>query len=457
MVSVVEGRTVYDVTDGLKAEQTKEEYRRIFRAFLRYRNVNSSSQPPPHLLLSLLQLDPLRIEEIIADYLLSLKQRGLRQSSLRSAKAAITHFFVINRVQLNHKWISSFVPPEEAHRDDRAYTDEEVRKLLAACSDERWKVVVLLLSATGMRKGAIPELRIGDITKINLSGIETYKIWVYNRSAKDRYYCFAIPELAKAINSYLDYRKRFGEVLSPEAPLIREQFDTYDPRTAKRPRSLSVTSFDKAMRRLVSKAGLDYTKGQCQIYNAFRKRVITIMIKAKVDYDTREYLVAHKHSRGLNVNYDRSTEEDRFLEWSKAIDLLTIDQTQRLEKENQDLKYTTAEEIAKLKTELREHKEFASKTAAEINDMKTRKDAYGRDSIYFVEPHLSNLTDYVNKIGAKFGLEPLKENKALKAEEKRNEIRRLKMRMRIENPHPDYNVARAARIEELENELKDLG
>jgi integrase len=365
MVSVVEGRTVYDVADGLKAEQTKEEYTRIFRAFLRYRKNESNSNSSPHQhSLSLLQLDPKEIEDIISDYLLSLKQRGLGHSSLRSAKAAIIHFFVINRVQLNHKWISSFVPPNESvHTNDRAYTEEEVRKLLAACSDDRWKVVVLLLAATGMRKGAIPELRIGDLSAINVTvtGISTYKIWVYNRSANDRYYCFATPELKAQIDAYLDYRKRFGEIISPEAPLIREQFDTYDPRTAKQPRPLSVTSFDKAMRRLVSKAGLDYTKGQCQIYNAFRKRVITIMIKAKVDYDTREYLIGHKHSRGLDVNYDRSTEEERFLEWSKSIDFLTVDPTERLQKEYQELKSEQAQDIATLKAQVQSYKEYTEK------------------------------------------------------------------------------------------------
>lgn len=349
---IVEGssRKVYDVTDGLKAERTKEEYARVFRAFLKHMGSQSSS--------SMLQLDPKRIEENIADYLTYLKHRGLKHSSINNAKAAIVHYFVINRVQLSTKWISRFVPPDESHHEDRAYTDKEVEKLLAA-SDERFKVVVLLLASTGMRKGAIPELRIGDLSAMNIAGISTYKFWIYNRSAKDRYYCFATPELKTQIDVYLDYRKRFGEAISPEAPLIREQFDIYDPRAAKKPRPLSVNTFDKAMRRLVAKAGIQQTsKGERQIYNAFRKRVLSILIRSKVDYSTREYILGHRHSRGLEVYYDRTTDEERFIEWSKAIDFLTVDPAQRLEKQIQQQDIRHSEEWQTLKREMNELKQL---------------------------------------------------------------------------------------------------
>jgi integrase/predicted HTH domain antitoxin len=350
MVSVVEGRKIYDVTDGLKAERTKEEYGRAFNVFLKYTGMQEK-------LLQILQLQPNKIEEIIADYLLSLKQRGLKHSSIINAKAAILHFFVINRVQLNSKWIGAFIEPDESHHEDRAYTDAEVQKLLAA-SDERFKVIILLLASTGMRKGAIPELRIGDLSAMNIAGISTYRFWIYNRSAKDRYYCFATPELKTQIDRYLDYRKRFGEILTPEAPLIRDQFDIYDPRAAKKPKPLSVNTFDKAMRRLVAKAGIGQsTRGECQLYNAFRKRVLSILIRSKADYSTREYILGHRHSRGLEVHYDRTTEEERFIEWSKAIDLLTVDPTQRLEKKVQQLEGEQSKRITQLEAQMRKYQE----------------------------------------------------------------------------------------------------
>jgi integrase len=450
MVTVQQnGRKVYDVTDGLKSDRTKEEYGRAFNAFLKNKFEGQTS-------FQLLQVKPKQMEEIIADYLLSLKQRGLKHSSINNAKSAILHFFVINRVQLNNRWISKFIEPDEDHKEDRAYTDTEVEKLLAA-SDERFKVVILLMASTGMRKGAIPDLRILDLTKLFLSGIETYKIQVYARSAKDRYYCFATPELTKAVDAYLDYRERFGEITSPDAPLIREQFDTYDPRAAHKPRFMSINTFDKAIRRLIVKAGLQ-TIGEVSRTNGFRKRVISIMIKARVAYETREYLVGHKHSRGLDFNYDRTTEEERFIEWSKAINLLTVDPTQRLQRENEDLRSSQAQQIAILKTQLYEYKEFASKTAAEVRDLKARQDAYGRESIYYVNPAFSNLTDNVNKLEAKYGKQQIPTtpimNKVLLAEKIRNEIRRLQGIE--EQPHPDNKLVKAERLRDLEDMLKEI-
>jgi hypothetical protein len=55
-----------------------------------------------------------------------------------------------------------------------------------------------------------------------------------------------------------------------------------------------------------------------------------MMKKAKVDFSDREYLVGHKVSRGLDVNYDRTDESDRLNEYLKAIDLLTINEENRL-------------------------------------------------------------------------------------------------------------------------------
>lgn len=54
------------------------------------------------------------------------------------------------------------------------------------------------------------------------------------------------------------------------------------------------------------------------------------MIAAKVDYNTREYIVGHKASRGLDKSYDRTTEEDRLEEFTKAINYLTINEENRL-------------------------------------------------------------------------------------------------------------------------------
>jgi len=59
--------------------------------------------------------------------------------------------------------------------------------------------------------------------------------------------------------------------------------------------------------------------------------------KSKVNYNSREYVVGHRHSRGLDVHYDRMTEEDRLIEYTKAIPLLTIDPLTKLQTKVKEL------------------------------------------------------------------------------------------------------------------------
>ena len=48
---------------------------------------------------------------------------------------------------------------------DRAYTTEEIQQLLVK-ADERTSVVILLLASTGIRIGAVPDLKLKHLTKI---------------------------------------------------------------------------------------------------------------------------------------------------------------------------------------------------------------------------------------------------------------------------------------------------
>jgi integrase len=84
----------------------------------------------------------------------------------------------------------------------RAYTTEEIQQLLAK-ADERSRVLVLLLASTDMRIGAIPDLKLKHLTKVDEFNI--YQIMVYENT-KEEYYCFCSAECASAIDSYVAYR-----------------------------------------------------------------------------------------------------------------------------------------------------------------------------------------------------------------------------------------------------------
>ena len=236
-----------------------------------------------------------------------------------------------------------------------------------------------MLLASGMRVGAIPDLEIRDLTDPEKGDGEIttnqkiYKIIVYNRSKKSRYYTFATPECTEAIDDYLDFRKRHGEDITKKtSPLIREQFDVNDKLQAAHPKKLALSSIIKIIERNIEKSGINTTH-QVMKTNGFRKFAITQMIKSKVDYEVREYLVGHKHSRGLDVNYDRTGEWTRLTEWSKAIPNLTISSAFRTKVKLKKVEGEQAQKLARL--EALNAKLKADHTKLET-DLKKRDEEY---------------------------------------------------------------------------------
>ena len=138
------------------------------------------------------------------------EEKKLTHNSIKTITTSVFHFFEMNDVLVNRHKVSKFIPLDENNTEDRAYTHEEIQKVLAV-SDERLKVVVLLMASTGMRVGALPDIQVGDLTRNDEYNL--YKIVVYGRSKRDRYYTFCTPECTTYIDVYLAYRKDRGELI----------------------------------------------------------------------------------------------------------------------------------------------------------------------------------------------------------------------------------------------------
>jgi integrase len=343
-----EGIIIYSVTDGVSSQHTKNNYRKSFSHFLECSHTTESD------LLTRAQQNPRLVEALIIKHIKYMAEtQKLKHGTIHTHCASIYHFFRMNDINLNTRKIMRFLPPNEGTREDRAYTHQEIQNILQR-TDERSRVAILLMASTGMRIGALRVIQVGDLKKME-EYQNLYRITVYANSPKDRYYTFCTPECAAAIDSYLEYRSRFGEVLKPEAPLIRDQFDITDPFHIQRPKTLSEDSCFWVIKQVLKRSGR--RAPNVKQSHGFRKFAITQLIKAKVDYDSREYLVGHKGSRGLGVNYDRTTEEDRLLEYLKAVDLLTINSENRLKRKIYQLESQHSDEWNALKAEMNKLKE----------------------------------------------------------------------------------------------------
>jgi integrase len=342
----------YLVTADLKSPYTKSGYRSTFNNFLSVifdipNQVNLYQEE--QYLRTLLDYRPNVIESKIIDYIEYLKKRKLECSTIQAYCASVFHFFEINDINLNTRKIKRFFPQDESENisKDRPYSVNEIEQILAKC-DIRSRVAILIMASTGMRINGLRELRYGDIRKIDEYNL--YLIWVYSHSKSHRYYTFCTPECAVAVDAYLAYRRKFGEKLEDKSPLIREQFNIDNPFTVNVPRFLSPRMTSFIFEDLIKRSGVNQKRDVMRSHG-FRKFVITTMDKAGLKDTHRRYLTGHAQV-GQDRSYVKLNEEDLLSEYVKAIPLLSIDPTQRLKQENQDLKTVQSQRIERLEERL---------------------------------------------------------------------------------------------------------
>jgi integrase len=329
-----------------KEPQTKNKYLRDFSYYLQFLKVKN-----PNSIITKRFYSPQetqRIEDKIVSYINHLKKQGLSHNTIKGRKSAIEFFYVANRINLNWKHISGYIPRPAQTRQDIAYSTEDIQKMLNVTTGERDRFLIYLLSSTGMRVGALTDLKYGDIEPIEPQGYKSkhlYKIIVY-RGHRSEYYTFTSFECAEALDSYIEYRKRMGENITDNSPLLRNPVNSNLAHVKKPNKPKPVKSFVHPIYRITQKAGLrirthnKQTQHKHMLDHAFRKHTISQMEQANVKYETREYLVGHKTTRGLDKNYMRLSIKDRLTEYMKAIDLLTISPENRLRKQVAEQDYT---------------------------------------------------------------------------------------------------------------------
>lgn len=381
-----QNRRIYLVTDGLKSSDTKRTYRHAFKHFIQIVVKNDDLQ-------ALIDTKPSVIESKIISHIEYLKEvKKLKYWSIQVYCAAIFHFFEMNDIVLNTKKIKRFLPDDEGHyADDRPYSVSEIQQILDKC-DVRSRVIILLMTSTGMRVGAIPGLRISSIKKMDEFGL--YLIWVYDSSKRDRYYTFCSPECAHAIDNYLQFRKRCGEDLNEKSPLLRSKVTLDNPFTAKIGKPVTVRAVQLIIEGLLKQAGLNSSGGKVMRTHGFRKFYANQCSRAHIDYPTREYLIGHKLP-GQESSYNRLTEEDRLNEYAKAIPYLTIFESKEgLQNRVNELESERSQEIDGLKQRL----ELAERRFAALDKLSNQiLDALGEDMKIQETPEEAAMADEISR------------------------------------------------------------
>ena len=318
----------------------------------------------------LLEVNPKKVEQKIIDFIISMKEKSKSFAAIHNYISAVIKFYTINDVVLNSNKIYRFMPEKKKSKRDRAYTHEEIHKMLDI-ADERMRTLILLLSSSGMRIGAIPDLRLRNLEKIQSEYGEEYKITVYE-GFNEEYITFSTPECTVAIDSYLDMRSRYGEKLDGRSYLIREQFDIRDPfAISKCKKTVSNTLANKiidlAVRsgiRVKEVLGEDEKhhggrlKKDVPICHGFRKFYSSQMVEADVKTEYRWLMEGHQ-LKANDGSYVKPPDQKLYEQYQKAINNLTINEEFRLRKRVETLQIEKsqlqliAQDIAMLKKRMK--------------------------------------------------------------------------------------------------------
>jgi integrase len=336
-----------------KSEATKLDYRRALSYFMKYLNIEIDDDDCYAKLID--GRDTKIIQADIIDWITHMKDIDLLSpASINLYVAAVRHFYEMNDITLNNRRINAFKPEFRNVVEDSPYTREQI-KLLLDEAEQRNRAIILLLSSSGMRVGALANLKIGDLKPIDKYNI--YQITVYKRS-KSKYTTFCTPECRKEIDLHLQYRKRYGELIADKSPVFRTTFNRADQfKAANKIKSISTVAIKHVINELLNTTGVrpsvKMTEGMTHTSNhtslmelhGFRKYFDTTCTAAGMSSLYTELLMGH--NVGLKGRYTKLTPEqllegnDKNMGYLDAIDYLTINEENRLRRKIQEITIRT--------------------------------------------------------------------------------------------------------------------
>jgi hypothetical protein len=278
--------------------------------------------------------------------------------------AAICLFYTMNDIVINRKKLGKYLGEHVKTVKDRSYTIEEIKKIVDVCS-LKYKIAVTIMSSSGCRIGAIPNLIISSLKYHDK--YQLYQI-IFYENTKDEYFSFVSPECSNYIREYLSFRERCGERLTPDSPLIRDDFIVDDLLRIENPTFLSLDAFHKYLKYALVRAGIrsitsSKKRKEISLNHGFRKFTMTTMSNANINVEKREMLLGH--SIGLGDSYYRPTEQQMLFEYLKVVNDLTIDPAHRyqkqleiIEEQNNYQKYVIDKKINDLTSKLNEYEEI---------------------------------------------------------------------------------------------------
>ena len=221
---------------------------------------------------SIIAIDTPQLQIMVEDYVMMLKKR-IGANSMRTYMAGIQAFFETNDIELRWKKIHRLFPAKVKKTGTRMWTTEDIRIMLSSVRDLRQKALIHFLAASGVRRGAIPELKLRHLQEIP-DGCRS--VLVYEGSLEE-YTTFIHPEAVFWLEKYIEHRRNDGEYIDKNSPLFRKTYQLGIQKAIPLNEDLVMKSVWHAIRVSGLRAGQQKRNGryETQTDHGFRKRGMT--------------------------------------------------------------------------------------------------------------------------------------------------------------------------------------
>lgn len=353
---------------GIATPKTQITYECNFKKFVKWGKFTSYD--------SILEIDDKTLTQIFKDYMTHLKGKGLRYGSLKIAFSSIRLFLELNDKPLSYTSIKKIMGKETKQKGGRkAYTPKQMQKIFEKTVSIRTKALVSTMSSSGMRKGAIPELKVGNLKRQSDGGA----LIVVYEGDKEEYVAGLTPEAVFYIDCMLDIRRNAGLEVNEDSFLFTANTQGTDNPTNDKITENGITMILKSA---VKNAKIQRTKTgnrfDISVIHGIRKFFNTQCHKVKytindksvqaIETDMIERLMGHDQT-SVKMTYLDTDESELYAEYQKAIPALTISQEWKLKEENQKLQ----EQVLKPETESMERithlEEIIAKQQKQIEEL----------------------------------------------------------------------------------------
>ena len=334
-------RSLLLFTKSIKSDATFKVYKQYLDHFMKF----SGCPKEKYDILALEDKD--KIQRMIEDYIMAETSDPAKSPNSGGVRVfALKAFFEINDVELKWKKILRLLPRKVKKTGRYAYTTRDIQEMLSVAKNIRTRALILFLASTGVREGAIIELKMKHLKDVPLN----CKAFCIYEGSIEEYWAFCTPECSEELEKYHAKRKQEGEVFIPETPVFLAQNHKGTELLAMSPFAVYAT-----IRRTLLQAGKrdpndrTYKRYDKMTVHAFRKRVLTILKNTpNIKMATAERLVGHttyKDEENRPVTLDSSYYvpllEELFDQYKLAIPNITIDDMSRVKVKELELEGKT--------------------------------------------------------------------------------------------------------------------